>query len=342
MRYCYISRNYHNPKSAGGKAKSDIEDILQKMGAHNLGWKRTCYKNKILEFILNLSGVIKAALSMRKGDVVVLQYPVKKYLKFLCWATHFSGGKVVAVIHDLGAFRSKRITSQEEANRLQGADVIICHNEKMKQILLDMGITRPLVCLGIFDYLGGICQDKDMAQESGEHSVYFMGQLASSSNQFIYNLSALLKTTTFHLFGNKFEQELLPTDCTTSYHGFAVDMDIIQNPPAEFGLSWYGESLTFGKGKIGEYMSINNPHKVSLYLRCGTPVILWKHAGLAEFVDREQCGLLVDSLENLDDQLNTLTKEQISSMCANARRVGSLIAKGHYFETAFRKAISLL
>ena len=100
--------------------------------------------------------------------------------------------------------------------------------------------------------------------------------------------------------------------------------------------------LRGGVGKIGEYMSYNNPHKVSLYLRCHAPVILSKTAGLASFVEENGIGLTVDSLTDIDAVLAAVTPDQYESMRQNVIKVSDRLAQGYYFEHAFRRALELL
>ena len=90
-RLCYVSRNYKGRQGAGNKAKGDYEDILVQMGAHNLGLRRTYYKEYIAAFLTDLAGIVTYALSVRKGDVVFLQYPTKKYFSFMCRLARWVG-----------------------------------------------------------------------------------------------------------------------------------------------------------------------------------------------------------------------------------------------------------
>lgn len=62
-------------------------------------------------------------------------------------------------------------------------------------------------------------------------------------------------------------------------------------PPSELGkqltqnLAWYGmEIVEECNGIYGEYMQYNNPHKFSLYLSLGIPVIIWKSSVNSKFV----------------------------------------------------------
>ncbi len=349
MRICYISRNYRQTNSAGSKAKSDIEDILDRMGAINIGLKRTSLQNPLRHFVRNLTGVVLAALRLRRGDILVLQYPLKKYYTFMCRCAHLRGAKVVTVIHDLNSFRSKRLTPSQEQKRLDHSDVIIAHNGKMQQVLNDYGVQHPILQLGIFDYLSpaGITQSRPMPHAGEPYSFFFLGNLNPASNSFVYDLTSALSAHPIHLYGNHLDEERFQRAAAghehlVSFHGYAKDFELMACNEGDFGLSWYGESLAFGKGKIGEYMAINNPHKVSLYLRCQCPVILWKHAGLADFIEKEGCGILVDSIDNLEGTLSAITPEQYNTMMDNVRRVSSRIASGYYFEHALQEALCTL
>ena len=359
MRIVYISRNYQQPNAAGSKAKSDIETTLQRLGACNIGLRRTTHKNAVAHFVRNLSGIMRATFLLQKDDVLVLQYPLKKYFTWCCNLAHRRGAKVITVIHDLNSFRSKRLTPQQERERLDHSDVIIAHNEKMQALLEGYGLQHPIVQLGIFDYLSpeGISQSRPSAREGWEknaaevaqdRSFFFLGNMAPASNRFVYDLAALLQRHPMHLYGNHLDQALFMQATAgkgrdlVQFHGYANDFGLMAHNEGDFGLSWYGESMQSGKGKIGEYMAINNPHKVSLYLRCLCPVILWKEAGLASFVEREGCGLLIDRVDTLEETLAAVTPEQYATMMQNVRRVAARIASGYYFEHALGEAMEKL
>ena len=153
MRNCYLSRNYKGVDGAGNKAKTDIERIMEEDGFVNIGLPQTRYTHTVLAFLVTLAGVLKAPFCLRKGDRLVLQYPLKKYFTFVCRMAHLRGAKVVVVIHDLGSFRRKKLTVEQEIRRLDHADYIIAHNEKMKRWLEENGYRRLIGVLGIFDYL---------------------------------------------------------------------------------------------------------------------------------------------------------------------------------------------
>lgn len=70
MRYCYLSRNYKGIDSAGNKAKTDIERILEENGHVNVGFHQTRYTNTILAFLVTLAGVLRLPFSLKKMTVL--------------------------------------------------------------------------------------------------------------------------------------------------------------------------------------------------------------------------------------------------------------------------------
>ena len=150
---CYLSRNYKETNSAGNKAKTDMEEIMRSMGMRNVGLPQSHFHDPVRHFLATLAGVVKSPFCLAKGDILVLQYPLKKYYELVCDMAHARGAKVVTLIHDLGSFRRKALTVEREIVRLNHSDVVIAHNDNMCAWLRDNGCRSRLLPLGIFDYL---------------------------------------------------------------------------------------------------------------------------------------------------------------------------------------------
>lgn len=76
------------------------------------------------------------------------------------------------------------------------------------------------------------------------------------------------------LYGNGFEPDKF--EGQVDHKGYTRSDDLIATAEGEYGLVWYGSSLEGGVGPEGEYLQYNAPHKLSLYIRCGLPVIIGK------------------------------------------------------------------
>lgn len=342
-RLCYISRNYYNLTSAGNKAKTDNEDTLSEMGATNLGLQRTVNNSKILAFFLDLAGVLRACYLLKKGDVLFLQYPVKKYFSFLCHVARWKGARTISLIHDLGSFRRRKLTVEQEIARLSNCNYIIASNENMKQWLIQHGMKQPVGALGLFDYRSAFfnqsSNQKDTTNQKLLPQVVYAGALSMRKNSFLVELSKSLSSWNLTIAGNKDGLQGLEDNPHIEYKGFMPSEDFIRTIDADFGLVWDGDSLTTCSGNFGEYLRWNSPHKVSFYLRAGLPVIVWKEAAVVPIIEQAHAGFAVSSLEQLDEKLAHISSEEIMEMKKNAATISKKLNEGYFLQEAISQAI---
>ena len=361
-RLCYISRNYYGLSGAGNKAKTDIECTLQQMGAVNLGLHTTFYRSKVVAFVLNLVGIIKMMVCIRRGDVLLLQYPVKKYFSFICRYAHWRCARIVVVIHDLMSLHRKRVTLETEFSRLSKGDVIIASNEKMQDWLAKQGLQRPMTALGLFDYRSDAVPQHDTFDKSHstlntplgsaallceEHStnhlsLVYAGALVMRKNSYLLELANKAETFDLHIYGNADGLPGIEKAPHAVCYPFTPADEFIRNADGDFGLVWDGDSLETCQGDFGEYLRYNSPHKVSFYLRAGLPVIIWREAAVASIIEQEGIGITIASIAELEQRLQTLTTEDLEQMRKNVALVSQRLASGHYFCEALRSALSIM
>lgn len=337
MNKYYLSKNYADLSSAGNKAKTDIETILAKNNFKNIGLKQTGYNNKIVGFVVTLLGVLKACALVSKGDWLVLQYPLKKYYSFICKVVHLRGGKVTTVIHDLGTFRRGKLTASQEIARLNNSDYIIAHNKSMASWLKEHGSTSVIGCLEIFDYLSKE-SPKQTVKAGSPFNILYVGRLNYKKNAFLYKLGEYVKTYRFTLYGSGFNEELLGENRNYTYKGFVQSDELIATAEGHFGLVWDGDSISCCSGAFGEYLQYNNPHKTSLYIRCQLPVIIWKKAALADFIEKNNIGVCVESLTDLDQVLASISAEQYQTMKNNVIKLSEKLGDGYFMSKALEQS----
>lgn len=332
MNY-YLSRNYQN------KAKNDIEVILTEMGFKGIGVKRKANQNGISDFFATLFSVLKCPFCLQNGDILLLQYPFKKYFSLVCKLAHLKGAKVLCLIHDLGSFRRKKLSVKQENKRLSNADYLIVHNTIMKNWLSDNGCKVKMGILGIFDYLSSTTAvDKNVIAKP--FRVMYAGGLAMRKNAFLYDFGECIKSYSLDLYGKGFELELAKEPEHITYKGFVDSDELIATSDSDFGLVWDGASVDACTGNWGEYLQYNNPHKTSLYIRCGLPVIIWKKAALATFIEREGVGVAIDSLKELDSYFSEISIDDYAKMKENVLRLSHKLSIGHYTKVAVGDAIN--
>lgn len=342
MNY-YLSRNYRDTNSAGNKAKTDIEDIMADMGFRNAGSPRSFHHGSARAFLATLASVLKTPMNLRRGDILVIQYPLKKYFTLLCRMAHMRGAKVVTLIHDLGSFRRKALSPRHEISRLSNADYIIAHNASMRNWLLEHDLKKPVGELEIFDYLSASEGLSHSSPAPGEAWVVnYAGSLAMRKNAFLYTLGSKLHDTRITLYGYGFSITDAAGADRFDCAGFTPFDRLIATAAGQFGLVWDGNSTAACEGAFGEYLRYNNPHKTSLYLRCNLPVIVWSQSAMAPFVKENGIGLCVDSLDNLDTTLAAVTSERYGAMAQAAAAMSHRLASGHYTRRALSEAIRSL
>lgn len=341
-RLCYISRNYRGTDDAGSKAKTDNEDTLCEMGAVNLGLARSFHRSKVATFFIDLAGIMKFCLTIKRGDIILLQYPVKKYFSFICDVARMRGAKTMALIHDLGSFRRKKLTVEKEIGRLMHSDYVIASNETMRKWLTEKGYTNMTGALGLFDYRSSTVHSVPCAYRQGHAKLVYAGSLAMRKNAFILQLHDIIRSCQLHIYGKRDGMPMLKDSDNIVFHDFTPADEFIRSAEGDFGLVWDGDSADECTGDFGGYLRYNSPHKVSFYIRAGLPVIIWRKAALAEIVEKERIGICIDSLRQLEDVLCGITVDDYLAMLGNVTRVSENLRRGHYLSSAVGEAVKSL
>ena len=340
MKKCFISKNYRHTQSAGDKAKTDIEAIMLRNGYKNVGLRQDRSKNAVKAYFHTLISELRGIARLDRGDILVVQYPLKKYYDFVVDKAIKRGARIVTVIHDLGSFRRRKLTVDEEIARLNRSAAVIVHSQAMHDWLRDHGLKSPMVILGLFDYLSDSAANNKMTTIGRRPRLMFAGDCSHQSNGWIYSLAKAEPDVDIILYGGGVDQTAAPDNIHAMGY---VDSDmLIAGAEGDFGVVWYGSSLDEGAGPLGEYLRYNAPHKTSLYLRAGIPVIIWDKAALADIVRRLDVGLCVPSLRGIARTLSEMTPERYAEMRRNAAKVAEKLAAGGFISDALNDAEQLL
>lgn len=336
----FITKNYKAQFSAAGKAKIDCEQTLERIGFKNIGLNRTTFSNSIIGSILTFTGTFIGLIRLKKGSTICIQYPIKKYYNIIVKIAKLKKCKVITIIHDLRSHRKGKVSVKTEINSLNRNNVIISHNSFMSSWLKSNRINTKTVDLEIFDYLSNLNKNTNTHKSLSEkYSLVFAGVLEKRKNGFIYALDNLHpKHFMFNLYGIGFNKNKLSSESIINYKGFFPADEVVNKLSGNFGLVWDGISTEECAGNFGEYLKINNPHKTSLYLRAGLPIIIWDQAALSKFVTDNKVGISISSLKNLDEKLEQLTDKEYLKMKENALIIGEKIGNGFYLEKAIKQS----
>lgn len=345
MSIFYISKDYKYKRinDAGNKARLDIEQTMNKMGFLPAGKQCTVSKNKLLHFIRTLIFVILIPFKLRKNDILIIQYPTR-YYDTICRLAHLCGGRTITLIHDLGCFRQKHNSIKKEINRLNRTDALISHNSNYCNWIVNNGFVgynkkSIIISLQVFDFLSD-AQSPNRKATWPMHKIVYAGQLALRKNQFLYDWGNYAENYNINVYGKGFEQSCAANSNIFEIKGFTPPEKLIRNSEGDFGLVWDGDSIDCCSGNWGEYLKLNAPHKVSLYIRCGLPILIWREAAMAEFIEKNNIGICIDSLRDINDIYQNISQAEYHAMCDNVQRISQLISEGHYFNKAVTEAIA--
>lgn len=328
-----VSNNFNH---AGSKAVADISKI-----ASNMGYKPVYIHmlsteiSKIAKLQRQLGYFVdwnKCYREISEGAIVLLQHPFhhkqltrQKILKKLKDKKHV---KYISMIHDveeLRGFRYNDYYKREFDFMLQIADVFIVHNEFMKNFFEKKGVPKEkLIVLQVFDYLHSIRENKNILFE---RSISIAGNLDAQKCGYINQLGDI--GVKVKLFGPNYEHGLDIYD-NVEYQGQFSPDQIPLKLTEGFGLVWDGECIDSCAGQAGQYLCYNNPHKLSLYLSSGIPVVIWNKAAEADFVRKNHLGICVGSLLELKTIFENMNESIYKTYTSAVMSIGERIRKGEY------------
>lgn len=333
----YIIRTEEGEQfNAASKARRDAETIAI----------RRCYEPIVFPGERSAEGSIGAMIRLgwnawqnwhslacraEKNSLVLVQYPhypmkTAIFCRLAMKKARKNSVRFAALVHDLDSLRGMhgKAARYSDARVLPAFDAVICHNESMKQYLLEQGIPeKKLVVLGLFDYL-----TEAQEAEAGE-GVAVAGNLSAEKSGYIYQLMHQTNSV-LHLYGKGLEKQELPENVI--YHGAYPPEELPGKLEGCFGLVWDGPVMKDCIGQQGEYLLYNNPHKLSLYLAAGLPVIAWGKAAVARFVKQEGIGICVESLEDLDTAVKNAADYE--GMRRRAAALGRQVREGCFLTKA--------
>ena len=343
----YEIKNHSN--HAGSKAPDDVAKI-----AVEEGFKKICIvictgRNNILtklkrQFVF-LFNWLHCYIKIRKNGIALIQFPfafrqligvrILQKLKFR------KNVRFIMLIHDVDELRTldleKQKSNRQRMNKMINlADMIIVHNSVMFEWFSKRGIpSDKLIDLQIFDYLWDISTD-EKTRPVFNKSVSIAGNLSKEKSGYIYQLDKVANIM-INLYGPNYEPDEKKYS-NVCYFGSFRPEEVPSKLTEGFGLVWDGDSIDGCQGEFGEYLRYNNPHKLSLFLAAGLPVVIWKQAAEANFVEEHGLGICVDTLDELTTIFEKLDRDQYYQMAENVRIIGERLRTGQYTREALRIA----
>lgn len=334
MEKYYLNLTADNKFDAGSKAVKDCYQILKENGFKNYDINNKKEGNKVIKKLYNIFALRKF-YNFPDNSLIVFPHPVyteTNYINILKKIKNKKNLTYVFLIHDLEILRGlfpkdKKKFELWDNTMLEIADYIISHNQKMTDYLVSRGIDKERIFnLEVFDYL----YSKEN-HVSYDKSVLIAGNLDSKKSPYINSLKDI-KDVKFQLYGVNCNKECLSD--SVEYNGAFPPDEVPAQLTKGFGLVWDGSSIDKCTGNTGNYLRYNNPHKLSLYLASGIPVIVWKQSAEADFVEKYNVGFAVESLSELGNIMNNMTEEKYNRIVKNVKDISLKVRNGYFLSKA--------
>lgn len=323
---------------SGSKARLDCEEIINKFSDVGIELNFFNKKDILTKFPIQ---VIKIFFELKRNDIVILQYPyysnVSKFVySIFNYLKKYKNIKIIILIHDIDSLRNNiDCEIQDEINNLNIADIVISHNKYMSKWLYEKGLSTKIVELGVFDYL---CNTNIGKNIKFGKNIVIAGNLDERKSRFVYLLNKDSIQGEFLLYGPNYKESDIVFK--VKYMGVEQPNILVEKLQEGFGLIWDGNSIQECSGNIGNYLKYNNPHKLSLYIAAGIPVIVWSKSAVAEFVNKNNIGITINNLNELSKKLDSIDENSYNVMVDNIRKIKINVINGKNLESVLKYSIN--
>lgn len=325
MQYIITTKD-PGKNSGGNKAKKDIDFFAHQIDDTGI-LTIPLYQSRMKRFLLT-KHMVSSIIKKHPAEKYILQYPTqyeKATIQIIKTIQNETNSEIDLVVHDIPGFQFNQNNWRTERLLFNSVGGLIIHNDSMKQWLKSHGVNTKMINLGLFDYDN---EQPLQKKHKYEESVCFPGNLSKS-----VFLTKLSLRHSINIYG---PNKLSYYPSCVKYCGEYTPEELPKHLHEDFGLIWDGNDTGTCNGPFGEYLKINNPHKVSLYLSSGIPVIIWKKAALANFIEENGLGITINSLSELDNALSSMSNDSYQIMKQNAENIGLKLRRGFYIKNAIK------
>jgi len=310
-RYVLTCATSASAFNAGSKAPADVNRILADDGCVILE-NRYMLQNRLLRLPMILITPILLAMRVRPGSQLIFQHPydtahdaIRMMNRILLFLVGFKNVSTAVLIHDIEAQRFPGKDLKSEVALLNSFDLVVAHSPEMRDLLVHNGLVSKCRIMGLFDYL--VTRDNTLPR-SKDGGVCFAGNLDKSV--FVSHVGEV-RGIDIYLYGSA--PTSLPGCDGVTYEGrFAPDD--LSSLKGGWGLVWDGEAIDCCQGIMGDYLTINSPHKASMYLCAGLPLIVPAWSAVATVVRQRGLGIVVTSLKEMSAHISLVTDEEYAAM----------------------------
>ncbi|WP_285141742.1 sugar transferase [Lactococcus petauri] len=316
----YITNLYgQSPQSTAMAAQNMITDIAKTMGYKEISIEAYPVREDTQEEKLKRIEGILAPVS--NDSMAIAQMPSWNGIAFdqyFLESLRKRVDKLVVFVHDFVPlmFANNAYLFDQYLAAYNLADLVILPSQKMKDILMEHGLTQPVLIQNVWDHVTTL---NLTAQPRLERKLNFLGNM------------------TRFPFVKDWENDLRLEVYSNGQAEAKGNMRVMGWQPEDqvlralnqggFGLVW---SENIENQYEREYSEMNVSFKFSTYLAAGLPLVVNKGIAKEDFVTKYNLGVAVDNLQQAVDYVNSVTEQEYNVLVNNVKTIGSLIKEGFF------------
>ncbi|HFI0134468.1 TPA: sugar transferase [Streptococcus suis] len=324
MRIYITNLNGHAASSTAQICQNMVTDIATMLGYRELAIH--AYRmdaDTPEELSKRLDGVVAG---LRHGDVVIFQTPTWNTTAFdekLMAKLRAYQIKIVIFIHDVVPlmFAGNYYLMDRTIAYYNQADVIVAPSQQMIDNLKRHGLTvSKTIVQGMWDHPTSVPQ----LPASFKKEIHFPG----SPDRFSF-----VKSWNYDVQLNLYARQEVELPDQVKHFSYRPDEQLLLEMSAGgFGLVWMDDHDK-------EYQTLYCPYKLGAFVAAGIPVIIQRGLANQEIVEHNGLGMIVDSLDEAVDRINSMSAEDYQAMVARVRSFSSLVRQGFFTRRLLTEAV---
>ncbi|MGV3303628.1 sugar transferase [Streptococcus suis] len=324
MRVYITNLNGHASSSTAQICQNMVTDVATTLGYRELAIH--AYRmdaDTPEELSKRLDGVIAG---LRHGDVVIFQTPTWNTTAFdekLMAKLRAYQIKIVIFIHDVVPlmFAGNYYLMDRTIAYYNQADVIVAPSQQMIDNLKRNGLTvAKTIVQGMWDHPTSVPQ----LPASFKKEIHFPGSPERFSFVKYWNYDVQL-----NLYAR---QEVELPDQVKHFSYRPDEQLLLEMSEGGFGLVWMDNHDK-------EYQTLYCPYKLGAFVAAGIPVIIQRGIANQEIVENNGLGMIVDSLAEAVDRINSMSVEDYQNMVVKVRSFSPLVRQGFFTRKLLTEAV---
>ncbi|MER3469921.1 MAG: hypothetical protein C4330_00920 [Chitinophagaceae bacterium] len=332
MHRYFVSEVHENENYTAGVVNKHVEEWLMSWGYKPLRYPFIKRNNGWVK-VIRMIQTVYWSITLPKDTIVIFHFPVvPRVYQWLLKLLYRKGIYTVALVHDIEGLRFEdEYTLKKEKFLLSFFKHVIVHNAAMRNYLKSDIPKSTMSELWLFDY-----------KTAG---TYFKPRVLTPSITLVANLNkasyvsllpdwaASYPNLQIYIYGALPQNHEVKKTYNVHFLGAVEPEQLPEAIEGSFGIVWDGDSITDCTNSLGNYLQFNTPHKLSMYLSAGMPVIVWRKSAMAEWVQQKEVGMAVTSWTEAVETIKMLNENTYRKWQSNAQEIGNKLRSGYFLKS---------